>query len=125
MQVYQNPVTNEYNVTPDEFAEYILKMNEYGIRIVGGCCGTTPDFIKATVKILSKVKPVIVRKEIPTAICSPTSTVVVDQPRIIGERINPTGKKLFKQALIDNNIDYILGQAIEQVQVVQIFLMLM
>lgn len=111
-----DPVTNEYNVTPDEFAEYILKMNEYGIRIVGGCCGTTPDFIKATVKILSKVKPVIVRKEIPTAICSHTSTVVVDQPRIIGERINPTGKKLFKQALIDNNIDYILGQAIEQVQ---------
>lgn len=111
-----DPVTNEYNVTPEEFADYITALNKYGIRIVGGCCGTTPDYIKATVTSLSKVKPVIEEKYIPSAICSPTSTVIINQPRIIGERINPTGKKLFKQALIDNNIDYILGQAIEQVQ---------
>lgn len=111
-----DPVTNEYNVSPREFASYVLDMNKYGIRIVGGCCGTTPDFIKETVKALSAVKPVIEKKDIPSAICSPTTTVVIDQPRIIGERINPTGKKLFKQALKDNNIDYILGQAIEQIQ---------
>ena len=111
-----DPVTNEYNVSPQEFASYVLDMNKYGIRIVGGCCGTTPDFIKETVKALSTVKPVIEKKDIPSAICSPTTTVVIDQPRIIGERINPTGKKLFKQALKDNNIDYILGQAIEQIQ---------
>ncbi len=111
-----DPVTNTYNVTSKEFADYILEMNKYGIRIVGGCCGTTPEFIRETVTALSKVKPVIEEKHIPSAICSPTSTVVINQPRIIGERINPTGKKLFKQALIDNNIDYILGQAIEQVQ---------
>lgn len=111
-----DPVTNEYNVSPQEFASYVLDMNKYGIRIVGGCCGTTPDFIKETVKALSEVKPVIEKKDIPSAICSPTTTVVIDQPRIIGERINPTGKKLFKQALKDNNIDYILGQAIEQIQ---------
>ena len=111
-----DPVTNTYNVTPKEFAGYILEMNKYGIRIAGGCCGTTPEFIKETVAALSGVKPVITKKHIPSAICSPTSTVVINQPRIIGERINPTGKKLFKQALIDNNIDYILGQAIEQVQ---------
>ncbi len=111
-----DPVTNEYNVSPREFASYVLDMNKYGIRIVGGCCGTTPDFIKETVKALSAVKPVIEKKAIPSAICSPTTTVVIDQPRIIGERINPTGKKLFKQALKDNNIDYILGQAIEQIQ---------
>lgn len=111
-----DPVTNTYNVTPKEFAGYILEMNKYEIRIAGGCCGTTPEFIKETVAALSGVKPVITKKHIPSAICSPTSTVVINQPRIIGERINPTGKKLFKQALIDNNIDYILGQAIEQVQ---------
>lgn len=111
-----DPVTNEYNITPEEFADYILAINKYGIRIVGGCCGTTPEFIKETIAALSKVKPVIEEKHIPSAICSPTSTVVINQPRIIGERINPTGKKLFKQALIENNIDYILGQAIEQVQ---------
>ncbi len=111
-----DPITNTYNVKPEEFAFYILDMNKYGIKFVGGCCGTTPDFIRETVKALSSVKPVVIKKEIPSAICSPTTTVVIDQPRIIGERINPTGKKLFKQALIDNNIDYILGQAIEQVQ---------
>lgn len=111
-----DPITNEYNVSPDEFAGYILDMNKFGIRVVGGCCGTDPQFIAETVKALSTVKPVIETKEIPSAICSPTTTVVIDQPRIIGERINPTGKKLFKQALKDNNIDYILSQAIEQVQ---------
>lgn len=111
-----DPVTNTYNVTAEEFANYILELNKYGIRIVGGCCGTTPEYIKATVSALSSTKPVTFEKNIPSAICSPTSTVIINQPRIIGERINPTGKKLFKQALIDGNIDYILGQAIEQVQ---------
>lgn len=111
-----DPVTNEYNVMPKEFADYILELNKYGIKIVGGCCGTTPDYIKETVSALSTVKPVTNNNVIPSAICSPTTTVIIDQPRIIGERINPTGKKLFKQALKDNNIDYILGQAIEQVQ---------
>lgn len=53
--------------------------------------------------------------DIPAACCSPTHTVVIDQPRIIGERINPTGKKRFKEALLANDIDYILGQAIEQI----------
>ena len=47
----------------------------------------------------------------PSAVCSATSTVIVDQPRVVGERINPTGKKVFKQALLDNDMDYILGQA--------------
>ena len=50
------------------------------------------------------------------AVCSPLKTVVVNQPRIVGERINPTGKKRFKQALIENDMDYILGQAIEQIE---------
>ena len=58
---------------------------------------------------------VIVFKPDEVMICSPSKTVAVNGPRIIGERINPTGKKLFKQALVDNNIDYILTQAISQV----------
>ena len=52
--------------------------------------------------------------KMPSAVCSATSTVIVDQPRVVGERINPTGKKVFKQALLDNDMDYILGQALEQ-----------
>lgn len=111
-----DPITNKYNVTPAEFANYIIKMNNYGIKIVGGCCGTNPEYIKATVQALSSVKPIALKKEIPSAICSPTTTVVINQPRIIGERINPTGKKRFKEALINNDLDYILGQAIEQIQ---------
>ncbi len=111
-----DPVTNEYNVSADEFAGYIAEMNRYGIRLVGGCCGTDPDYIKATVKALSNLKPVSIHKNIPSAICSPTMAVVIDRPRIIGERINPTGKKLFKEALKNKNIEYILGQAVEQIQ---------
>ena len=109
-----DPVTDKYDVTPEKFAEEIEKLVKYGIRIIGGCCGTTPEYIKAVIKKLSDKKPVEVKNIIPSAICSATNTVYINQPRIIGERINPTGKKLFKQALIDNNIDYILKQAIEQ-----------
>ncbi len=111
-----DPVTNEYNVGADEFAEYIAEMNKYGINLVGGCCGTDPEYIKAAVKALSGLEPVKREKNIPSAICSPTSAVVIDQPRIIGERINPTGKRLFKEALKNKNIEYILGQAVEQIQ---------
>ncbi len=111
-----DPVTNKYNVTPNEFAEYIAEMNKFGIRFVGGCCGTDPDYIRAAVKALEDMKPAVIQKEIPSAICSPANTVTVDMPRIIGERINPTGKKLFKEALKNKDIDYILSQAIEQIQ---------
>ncbi len=111
-----DPITNKYSITPVEFAQCIGKLNKFGIKYVGGCCGTDPDFIRETVKVLDTLKPVVNKKEIPSAICSSVKTVTVDMPRIIGERINPTGKKLFKEALKNKDIDYILGQAIEQVQ---------
>ncbi len=110
-----DPETNTYNITADEFSDYALKMADIGVRIFGGCCGTTPDFIKAVTEKLNGKKAVareIVRK---TAVCSGTRVVEINRPRIIGERINPTGKKLFKQALINGDIDYILNQAIQQV----------
>lgn len=109
-----DPETNLYDVTPKEFAAQMKDLVKYGVKIFGGCCGTTPEFIKETCGILKNEKYSPVNPEIPVAICSASKTVTVDCPRIIGERINPTGKKLFKQALIDHNIDYILGQAIEQ-----------
>ena len=110
-----DPLTNEYNVSPEKFADEIEKLIPYGIRIVGGCCGTSPEYIKAVSLKLKDIKAEKGIKKIKPAICSATTTSIIDQPRIIGERINPTGKKLFKQALIDNDIDYILNQAIEQV----------
>lgn len=111
-----DPVTNEYDVTPEEFAESAAGLVKYGIKLTGGCCGTDPDYIRALSKALSKLK---YEKNTPIkqpAVCSAEKVVVIDQPRIIGERINPTGKKLFKEALRKGDIDYILGQAIEQSQ---------
>lgn len=111
-----DPVTNQYDVSPEQFAETMLGLIKYGIRIIGGCCGTSPEYIKALAVNFNDKKAVVIDKNIPSAVCSATTTVIVDQPRIVGERINPTGKKLFKQALLDHNIDYIMNQALEQSQ---------
>ena len=110
-----DPVTNEYNITPAHFAELMRKIVPLGVKIFGGCCGTTPEFIRELKTILSQEKFCPRDVKIPAACCSASKTVIIDRPRVIGERINPTGKKRFKEALLANDIDYILGQAIEQV----------
>ena len=115
-----DPVTGTYDVMPDDFAKYCREMLDADIRILGGCCGTNPDYIRALKEMLSSPNLHVNRNDKADsgnlAICSPLRTVVVDRPRIIGERINPTGKKRFKQALLDGDMDYILSQAIEQVE---------
>ncbi len=110
-----DPVTNEYNVSPKQFAELMEKIVPLGVKIFGGCCGTNPEFIKELNLMLKTQKFNKINHEIPAACCSASKTVVIDRPRIIGERINPTGKKRFKEALLAGDIDYIIGQAIEQV----------
>lgn len=110
-----DPVTNEYDCSPKEFAEFAEKLLPLGVKVLGGCCGTTPEYIRELKTMLADKKYTYIEKTIPPAICSPTKTLVIDQPRIIGERINPTGKKRFKEALAANDIGYVLGQAIEQV----------
>lgn len=115
-----DPVTNTYNVSPEEFATVCREMVKFGVKIMGGCCGTTPEYVANLKDMFEEVvKHGEITKSVchhELAICSPTKTVLVNQPRIIGERINPTGKKRFKQALIENDMDYILSQAIEQVE---------
>lgn len=116
-----NPETNQYDISPEEFAAQLAPYTELGIHIFGGCCGTTPEYISAIKKMLQgktfiNREDTLYKKQIVSAVCSPTETVVIDRVRIIGERINPTGKKLFKQALIDSNMDYILTQGITQVE---------
>ncbi len=123
-----DPKTNEYDVTPQQFADYMQELSAYGIKAYGGCCGTTPEFIRAVSDAFAKQVYVSVQtssedmemicseKRAIAAVCSATRTVDISEPRIIGERINPTGKKLFKEALLNNDIDYILNQALEQVQ---------
>lgn len=109
-----DPVTNTYDVSPQDFAMQLLKFADYGVRIVGGCCGTTPDYIREVKKNFSGLKCRVKTAKPAAAVCSATETVIINQPRIIGERINPTGKKKFKEALLNNDIDYILNQAIAQ-----------
>ena len=123
-----DPVTNAYNVDPEEFANSCASMLPFGAQILGGCCGTNPSYIASLrqmlydAEIVEAVKidangaarrPARIRD---MAICSPLKTVVVSEPRIIGERINPTGKKRFRQALKEEDMDYILGMAIQQVE---------
>ncbi len=111
-----DPATGKYNLSPVDFATSIAEnIVPTGALILGGCCGTTPEYIKELTTALSKTEPVKRSNKAVSAVCSATKTVVIDQPRIIGERINPTGKKLFKEALRNNDLDYILTQGIEQV----------
>lgn len=112
-----DPKTNEYNVTAKEFADMMKDLRKYDIKCFGGCCGSNPEFIGELSHMLEKEgnKGFAKEKVIPAAVCSATSTVDITEPRIIGERINPTGKKLFKEALLRHDIDYILNQALEQI----------
>ncbi len=110
-----DPVTNQFNVTPEQFAESAVRLAELGVKIFGGCCGTTPEHISAVVNALEDVEYTPYEVEPKSVVCSAVNCVELNQPRVIGERINPTGKKRFKQALAEKDIDYILGQAIEQI----------
>ncbi len=111
-----DPATGKYDLLPQDFAVSMVNhIVPTGAVILGGCCGTTPEYIRMLCQALVGVKPVKISTQIPSAVCSSSRTVLINQPRIIGERINPTGKKLFKEALRNNNLDYILSQGIEQV----------
>ena len=110
-----DPNSNEYDIMPDDFAKCVSSLLKYGVKIIGGCCGTTPEYISKIKETLKKERYRPQKKSVDTTVCSASTVVEINGPRIIGERINPTGKKLFKQALVDNNIDYILTQALSQV----------
>ncbi len=104
-----------FNILPEEFAVYGAKFKEKGVKVIGGCCGTTDRHIESLVKALKKVKIKDKKYSPLSGVCTPTKAVIIDQVKVIGERINPTGKKLFKEALRNGDIDYILREAIAQV----------
>lgn len=104
-----------FDVTPLEFSEHIEKLVETGVSIVGGCCGTTPKYINAVTTKLKGMEPKPHPIENIIAASSPTMTVEIgNEFIIIGEKINPTGKKLLKEALKNNDIGYVLKEAINQ-----------
>lgn len=104
-----------FDVLPDEFSDDVAELIAKGVRIAGGCCGTTPAYIKAVVEKTKGRKPLPIEKKNITCVSSYTHAVEFGaSPIIIGERINPTGKKRFKQALVENDIDYILNEGLAQ-----------
>lgn len=106
----------KFDVTEDEFAAYIAEFVKKGARLVGGCCGTTPSYIQKAVSISKNIPIKPLTDKWITCVSSYTHAVCFDMPVIIGERINPTGKKRFKQALLEKDVAYVLSEAIAQEQ---------
>ena len=104
-----------FDITPEKFADYMAKIAEMGAVILGGCCGTNPAHLKATVE---RTKSIAVKPVTPknlTVVSSYNHAVYFsDKPLVIGERINPTGKSKLKAALRDNDLEYIINEAINQ-----------
>lgn len=104
-----------YDVDPAEFASVMEKIVEGGAAVAGGCCGTTPAHIRKMIETLGRRSVQHVEAEEETVVSSYGQAVILGKkPLIIGERINPTGKKRLKQALKEHDIDYILKEGITQ-----------
>ena len=104
-----------YDVGPEDFAKKMREFAEEGAWLLGGCCGTTPAHIRALRETCGKITPKPVTDKGRTVVSSYTHAVeVADDPVIIGERINPTGKSRLKQALRDHDMDYILQEGFSQ-----------
>lgn len=110
-----------YDVVPEEFAHLMKQIAEMGASVIGGCCGTTPEHIRAMKDACRGLQPLPVTEKEYTVVSSYGKSVFLgNRPeerygsKIIGERINPTGKKRFKQALKEHDMDYILREAITQ-----------
>lgn len=104
-----------YDIDQARFAEAVKDLVEMGAAIVGGCCGTTPDYIRRTAELCRDIPVRWPKPKKRTVISSYAQAVVIDKKTvIIGERINPTGKSKFKQALRDHNLEYILREGVAQ-----------
>lgn len=104
-----------YNVDPDEFSDLMAQIADLGVSYLGGCCGTTPAHIKALIEKTKNIPDVPPSKKNFTFVTSYSQSVELgEKSAVVGERINPTGKKLLKQALRDRDMDYILREGISQ-----------
>ena len=104
-----------FDVLPEEFAREVQSLVRSGVGIVGGCCGTTPEYIKALCEATASLSAPKIEKKLDTVVSSYTHAVFFDkEPVLIGERINPTGKRLFKEALLSGDMNYILKEGIAE-----------
>ncbi|WP_318031847.1 homocysteine S-methyltransferase family protein [Tannockella kyphosi] len=111
-----DPQTGLYDLGAQEFSDIMKDYALAGVSILGGCCGTTKDFIELLIKKMNGLSCSPRKYNKMTRVCSSNEVVRVDTVRVIGERINPTGKKRFAQAIIERDMSYILKQALEQVE---------
>ncbi len=114
-----------FEVEAEEFSNQMIELANAGVRMLGGCCGTTPSHIKEMISRVSSIEPKPVTEKENTVISSYSQVVTFGKkPILIGERINPTGKSKFKQALREHDIEYILkegfAQADKKVQVLDV-----
>ena len=104
-----------FDVGAEDFSQEVLLSVKKGVRIIGGCCGTTPEYIGKLKELTKGLQPKAIEKKSYSVVTSYNKAVFFGQkPVLIGERINPTGKKRFKQALVENDIGYILQEAVNQ-----------
>lgn len=120
-----DPATGEYDITADQFARSMQPFIEAGVDMVGGCCGTAPEYIRALAQVVKECEgketgpqpksQEQAQQPRQLKLSSRSRVVTADHVVIIGERLNPTGKKRMKQALLEGDFDYVLGQAIDQI----------
>ena len=109
-----DPVDGHYDMGPEDFAAALLPCLESGATIFGGCCGTSPEYIRALRAALADKQPAPRTYLNHSFVCTPVTPLPLTGVRVIGERINPTGKKRFQQALLENDLDYILEVGVQQ-----------
>ena len=109
-----DPATGRYDMGPEEFAAALAPCLEAGVTLFGGCCGTSPEYIRRLREALEGKKPAPRRYDGGSFICSATVPCPLEGVRVIGERVNPTGKKRFQRALLEGDLDYILDMAVQQ-----------
>ena len=105
-----------YDITPQLYAMEMKPYRELHLFAAGGCCGTTPEFIKLLNSVFAGCVPGRPAHKMPSVLCTPVDVVNVDGITVVGERINPTGKKRFQQALREGDMNYILEQAVSQAE---------
>ena len=109
-----DPVDGHYDMSPEDFTKALQPCLDAGVTIFGGCCGTSPEYIRQLRQALEGKAPAPRTYRGGGVVCTPVHTCRLDGVRVIGERVNPTGKKRFQQALLEEDLDYILDVAVQQ-----------
>ena len=109
-----DPATGCYDLTPAQYAQAMLACADAGATLLGGCCGTNPEYLRALRDALTGYQPAQRTAVKNSFVCTPTRSLSIDGVKVIGERINPTGKKRLKQALLEEDMDYVAALAVEQ-----------